>query len=94
MIDLEQIAREIISNRHRRTWPSATKLDKTTLGLVEEVGEFESARKANDHELMVDALIDVIVFCLGGLKILEADIEKSLQAVIDKNKTRTHRGVH
>lgn len=86
--------KEIIANRVRRGWVSATDLSKTTLGLAEEVGEFEKARKSNDRDAMIDALGDIMVFCLGGCEILEVDAEEVVSKIIEANKNRTHTGNH
>ncbi len=94
MLDLNIVAKEIIENRIRRGWPSARDLSKTSLGLLEESGEFEKARRMGNREMMKDSLIDTMIFCLGGLNILRSDAEKMLQEVIMKNKTRKHNGHH
>lgn len=91
---IKDLQKEIIANRIRRGFPSATDLTKTTLGLAEEVGEFERARKKNDHAAMVDALADIMVFCLGACEILQVDAEEETAKVVEANKNRTHTGVH
>ena len=94
MMDLNEAGFRVIENRKRRGWPSADDLSKTTCGLAEEVGEFETSRKQADGLGMVDALIDVMVFCLGGLTILGRDIEAELQKVLKENESREHTGSH
>ena len=91
---LKEMQVEIIANRVRRGWPSATNIDKTVLGLAEELGEFSKGIKHNDDAEMVDALGDLIVFALGGLEILGADAQTVLDAIVENNKTRTHTGFH
>lgn len=94
MIDLSEIAREVIKNRERRGFPSAHDLSKTTAGLAEEVGEWAKAHRKNNHAEMVDALVDIIVYCLGGLEILEEEPEAAIITVIEQNKVRSHSGHH
>ena len=91
---IKETQEEIINNRIRRGFASATDLSRTTLGLAEEVGEFEQARKRDNHTDMVDALGDVMVYCLGGLEILGEDAMDVLGKIVDNNKTRTHTGSH
>lgn len=98
---IKEMQQEIIANRVRRGWRSATELDSTTLGLAEEVGEFEKARKqmTDVRDIMlknevIDALGDIMVYCLGGLEIVGADAQTVLEEIIERNKTRTHKGVH
>lgn len=94
MIDLNDIAREVVENRKRRGWPSAHDLSKTTEGLAEELGEWAKARKNDNPDAMVDALVDLMVYCLGGLRILGCNSEKELLKVVETNKTREHTGHH
>ena len=91
---MKHLQQEIIANRLRRGWASATDLSKTTLGLAEEVGEFEKARKSNNRSDMIDALGDIMVFCLGGCEILEADAEEVISNIVETNKSRIHVGKH
>jgi len=91
---LRGLQREIVANREARGWASATDLDRTTMGLAEEVGEFEHARRKLDIPEQVDALVDIMVYCLGGLEILGQDAYVELIKVIERNKTREHDGQH
>lgn len=94
MESLKEIQKEIINNRIIRGWQSATDLSKTTLGLVEEVGEFEKARRIGNIDQEVDALVDIIIFALGGLEILDRDALPEITRVIQLNSMRTHAGTH
>lgn len=94
MLDLLAIQKEVISNRKRRRMVSAHDLSRTSLGLLEESGEFERARKTGNMPGMIDALVDVIVFCLGGLEIIGANANIELPKVIEHNKIRDHIGTH
>lgn len=91
---MKHLQKDIIANRIQRGWISATDLSKTTLGLAEEVGEFEKARRSDDKETMVDALGDILVFCLGGCEILGVDAIKVITEIVEVNKTRSHTGNH
>lgn len=90
MIDLREIQKRIIAYRRAKGFPSADRLDKTSLGLLEEAGEFEKARRHENREEMIDALGDIIVFCLGGLSILGTDAEKLLEEIVSVNEDRKH----
>jgi len=93
-MELEEMQKEIIANRVRRGFPSATDLSKTTKGLEEEISEWKEALSNNNRELQIDALCDIMVFCLGGLKILGVSATEELTKVIENNKIRTHSHVH
>ena len=93
-MSLKEMQIEVIANRIRRKWPSASDIRRTIDGLAEEVGEFAKAVKHNDTPEMIDALGDIMVFCLGGLEILKADAQDVLEKIIENNKTRMHTGFH
>jgi NTP pyrophosphatase (non-canonical NTP hydrolase) len=91
---LKEMQTEIIANRTRRGWSSATDIHKTIHGLAEELGEFVKGVKHGDSTEMVDALGDLMIFALGGLEILGADAQSVLDTIIENNKARTHNGHH
>lgn len=93
-MNLKELQKEIVENRKRRGFSSATDLSKTTCGLAEEVGEFEYSRKSANQLDMLDALADIMIYCLGGFEILGADALEEVSKVIEVNKTRSHTGQH
>ena len=92
--EIAKVQKEVIENRKRRRWPSATDLLKTTLGLKEEVAEFETARCCGDEDEMVDALADIAVFCLGGFEILGKNALVEIVKVVSANRTRVSQVPH
>lgn len=90
MLDTRAAQIEVIANRRRRGWDSAHNLSCTTEGLAEELGEFTKARRKGDPVEEIDALGDMIVWCLGGLEILGADAAKVVSKIIEKNAGRTY----
>lgn len=91
---MRDLQKRVIANRKRRGFPSATDLSKTSLGLLEEAGEFEKARRQKDVEAMADALGDVVVFCLGGFEIIGVDGLEVVRKIVEANETREHSGSH
>ncbi len=87
---LRDLQRQIIANRKRRGWPSAHDLSKTTGGFMEEGGEFEKARRKGNREAMVDALGDVMVFCLGAFEILDVDGHEVVRKIVKANDNRKY----
>ena len=94
MMTLAEMQKEIIENRKRRGWPSATEIHRTALGIMEEAGEFARGLKRERRDEQIDALGDLIVFCLGGLEILGVDVHTLLDKIVTGNKTRSHDGHH
>lgn len=93
-MDLKDMQKEIIANRVRRGFPSSHNLAKTTKGLREEIGEWEDALNRGDRKEQIDALGDLIIYCLGGLEILQSDANRVLEEIIENNRTRTHEKIH
>jgi predicted HAD superfamily Cof-like phosphohydrolase len=56
--------------------------------IQEEVDEFEDAIKANDAEEMVDALIDMCVFAIGTLDLMEVDANEAWDKVLKANMNK------
>ena len=90
MIDLDEIQQRIIAHRREKALPSLYNLDKTSLGLLEEAGEFEKTRRKKDYDGMVDALGDIIIYCIGGLAILDKDPEDVINKIVSENENREH----
>lgn len=93
-IEIKKVQEEIMKNRKRQGFASAKDLSKTTLGLAEEVGEFERARRKGDAIGMVDALCDIAIFCLGGFEFLGRNAYIEICAVVEKNKARVDQTAH
>lgn len=55
----------------------------------EEVDEFKDAIKANDAEEMVDALIDMCVFAIGTLDLMEVDANEAWNKVLKANMNKS-----
>ena len=94
MINLISLQKEIIANRIRRGFPSASDLSKTTRGLEEEFLEWKQALETQNNPEMIDALGDLIVYCLGGLEILGCDSEDVITNIVERNKNRSHKKIH
>jgi NTP pyrophosphatase (non-canonical NTP hydrolase) len=94
LMTLIELQQEIIANRIRRNWSSATDLLKTTGGIAEELGEFEHARRNNNREEMIDALADIAIFVLGGFEILGASAHPIINTIVLKNKNRVGQTDH
>lgn len=92
--DVATLQKRILANRRRRGWPSAHDLSKTIAGLAEEVGEFARSQKKKDRAAAIDALADVVVWCLGGFEILGVDGLEEIAKVVASNETREHEGHH
>lgn len=92
---IAELQEMIIAERVRQKWRSATDIERTVSGLAEELGEFSRAVRHSDRDGMVDGLLDLAVFCLGGLKILGIDnAHEELERVVEANAKRPLRPGH
>lgn len=57
--------------------------------IQEEVDEFNDAIKANDAEEMVDALIDICVFAIGTLDVMDVDANEAWDKVLKANMNKS-----
>lgn len=100
MIDLRELQREIIQNKINRGF-NVTDVGKEIVLMVEELGELARAYKNSDKrpapdvshkDEMVDAVGDLMVYCLGLCEMLDVDGAEVLEEIVLRNKTRTHTG--
>lgn len=57
--------------------------------IQEEVDEFKEAFNNNDAEEMVDALIDVCVFAIGTLDVMDVDATEAWNKVLEANMNKS-----
>jgi|MudIll2142460700_1097286.scaffolds.fasta_scaffold00168_18 predicted RNase H-like HicB family nuclease/NTP pyrophosphatase (non-canonical NTP hydrolase) len=91
---LAQLQDVILTYRRRRNWPSATDLSRTSLGLLEESGQFEQARRLTNRTKMLEALGSVMTYCLGACAILgvsaHALVDRAVMQQQHRPRQRTH----
>jgi endonuclease IV len=56
--------------------------------IQEEVDEFKEALESSDAEEMVDALIDICVFAIGTLDLLEVDANEAWDKILKANMSK------
>ncbi len=100
MIDLVALQKRIYANKVRRGF-NVTDVGKEIVLMVEELGELANAYKRSDKrpapeislkEEMVDAVGDLMVYCLGLCEMLGADSEEVLRTIVAQNERRTYEG--
>jgi len=100
MIDLVELQKEIFKNKEKRGF-NVTDVGKEIVLMVEELGELakayknsnkKPAREINNKEEIVDAIGDLMIYCLGLCEMLGVNSEEILKKIVEKNKTRTHTG--
>ena len=89
-MDLQRTQKEIYQNKLNRGF-NVTDIGKEIVLLTEELGELARAFRDKKKEKMIDAVGDIMIYCLGLCEMLGVSSEKIIQKIIEKNKTRTHR---
>lgn len=100
MLDLHRLQQEIYANKVARGF-NVTDVGKEIVLMVEELGELarayknsdkQSAATINHKEEMVDAIGDLMIYCLGLCEMLGVDSAEVLTTIVKNNQTRTHTG--
>ncbi len=100
MIDLLKLQRTIYQNKVNRNF-NVSDVGKEIVLMVEELGELANAYKRSDKRPapdisekadMVDAIGDLMIYCLGLCEMLQVSSEEVLRDIIAHNVTRTHEG--
>jgi len=100
MIDLQELQRAIYANKVRRGW-NVTDVGKEIVLMVEELGELARAYKNSNklpapeidqREEIVDAIGDLMVYCLGLSEMMGVNAADVLTQIVENNKGRSHTG--
>lgn len=94
MRSFKELQTEVIHNRAKRGWSSATDINCTISGLAEELGEFARAVREGEPKAMAKELADVAIFCLGGFEILGVDGHEVIDRVVAENAERAYKTHH
>jgi len=100
MINLRELQQTIYQNKVNRNF-NVMDVGKEIVLMVEELGELARAYKNSDKQPapyishkdeMIDAVGDLMVYCLGLCEMLEVNSADVLTEIVENNKTRTHTG--
>lgn len=100
MGNLYKLQKEIYQNKVNRGF-NTTDIGKEIVLMLEELGELarayknsdkKLARETNKKEEVVDAVGDLMVYCLGLCEMLGVNSEEVLEKIVENNKKRTHTG--
>jgi NTP pyrophosphatase (non-canonical NTP hydrolase) len=100
MIDLLDLQRAIYQNKVEHNFNVAD-VGKEIVFMVEELGELANAYKRSnklpapdisEKVDMVDAVGDIMVYCLGLCEMLQVNSEEVLKDIVANNTTRTYEG--
>jgi NTP pyrophosphatase (non-canonical NTP hydrolase) len=100
MPKLKYIQKEIYKNKVDRGF-NITDIGKEIILMTEELGELARAYKNSDkkqakeidnREALIDAIGDLMVYCLGLCEMMGVDSEEVLEKIIKSNSKRTHTG--
>lgn len=97
---MKKLQKEIYENKVKRNF-NITDVGKEIVLMTEELGELarayknsdkKNAKEINNKEEIVDAIGDLMVYCLGLSEMLGVDAEEVLKKIVENNKKREHTG--
>jgi NTP pyrophosphatase (non-canonical NTP hydrolase) len=100
MIDLYKLQRAVYQNKVEHNF-NVSDVGKEIVLMVEELGELANAyKRSNKHPVpdisektdMVDAIGDLMVYCLGMCEMLQVNSEEILSDIVAHNATRSYEG--
>lgn len=99
-MNLTEMQKKVWENKVNRNF-NITDVGKEIILLTEELGELAkaykhsnqlSAEKIDNKDEMIDAVGDMMIYCLGLCEMFGVKSEKVLADIIENNHTRTHSG--
>ncbi len=100
MANLKELQKKIFENKKDKGF-NTTDIGKEIILLTEELGELarayknsnkKEAQEIDNKEEIVDAIGDIMIYCLGLSEMLEIDSEEVLEKIIKNNQDREHTG--
>lgn len=100
MIDLSKLQKEIYQNKLNKGF-NVTDVGREIILMTEELGELARAYKNSDKkpareishkDEMIDAIGDLMVYCLGLCEMLGINSSEVLEKIVKNNKKREHTG--
>ena len=99
-MNLPEMQKAVWDNKVRRNF-NTTDIGKEIILLTEELGELAKAykhsnqmpaRKIDNKEEMIDAVGDMMIYCIGLCQMLGVESEQILTDIMKNNRIRTHSG--
>ncbi|MFH1820621.1 MAG: MazG nucleotide pyrophosphohydrolase domain-containing protein [Candidatus Nealsonbacteria bacterium] len=88
-LTLKQIQKRIRDNKIKNGF-NITDIGKDLLMLSEELGEAVKAYRKGNKDEVAEELVDLIIYCLGLMEILEKDGYTEIIKKIEKNEKREY----
>ena len=99
-MNLSEIQKRIYQNKINRGF-NVTDIGKEIILMTEELGELakayknsnkKSAKEINNKDEILDAIGDLMIYCLGLYEMIGVDGEAILEKIIKSNENRSHSG--
>lgn len=88
-LTIKQLQKKILENKAKKGF-NTTDLSKEFLYLTEELGEAVRAFRKDDKDELAEEIIDVVIYCLGILEMLDKDGYQELLKKMEKNEKRKY----
>ena len=88
-LTIKQIQKRIFANKIKKGF-NTTDLGKEILLLTEELGEVVKAYRKDNKDELAEEIIDVIIYCLSMLEMIDRDGYEEIMKKIEKNEKREY----
>jgi NTP pyrophosphatase (non-canonical NTP hydrolase) len=97
---LNDLQKQVFQNKVNRGF-NVTDIGKEIILMTEELGELakayknsnkKPAREIDRREEIIDAVGDLMVYCLGLCAMLGVECEEVIRGIVESNAVRTHSG--
>ncbi len=90
-LTIKQLQKRILENKVKKGF-NTIDLSKEFLFLTEELGEAVKAYRKDDKDELAEEIIDIVIYCLSILEMLDKDGYQELMKKIKKNEKREYYG--
>lgn len=91
-LTINQLQERIWQNKKDKGF-NTTDVEKELLFLTEELGEAVKAYRKGDNEELAEEIVDLIIYSLGLLKVIDRDAYEEIIKKVEKNEDREYESV-
>jgi len=91
-LTIKEIQKRIWENKIKKGF-NTTDFSKEFLYLTEELGEAVRAYRKDNKDELAEEIIDLVIYCLGMLEMLDKDGYEEIIKKLEKNEKRNYQGI-
>ena len=91
-LTIKEIQKRIWENKIKKGF-NTTDFSKEFLYLTEELGEAVRAYRKDNKDELAEEILDLVIYCLGMLEMLDKDGYEEIIKKLEKNEKRNYQGI-